>query len=469
MENEFDIKNFITERDNVLIAPAGFGKTHTIKECLKHTEGRQLILTHTQAGVASIKDKLQKENVSKEKYELRTITSFTGEYVFSFYHLNNVPDEADDNYYEFIIDNAIRLFSSKLVQEILKFSYSGIFVDEYQDCTEKQHKLILILANIIPTHILGDPLQGIFNFNKKDKLVDLNNASQMGRFKNISKLKMPYRWINSGKRDLGEDILKIRNKLESNLEIDFLEYSSIEFKKGTYFDNYKYIFNVLESNKNVLVVDPASRKMGTRKMFVVAFKHIVSLIEAFDGRDFYRFAKLLDNENNLEFKDILYEIIVTLFSKLDNWYNKTTKEFKKKTNPQEEEQLVKIKQIINKIEENCSLIDIKNLILEIKNLEGVNCARRDLLNSLIKSIEEANNLDITVLEAMRRNRNSMRIVGRKMYGKFIGTTLLTKGLEFDVVIILDVNKFNDCKNLYVALSRCTTRLIVLGESSKINF
>jgi DNA helicase-2/ATP-dependent DNA helicase PcrA len=63
----------------------------------------------------------------------------------------------------------------------------------------------------------------------------------------------------------------------------------------------------------------------------------------------------------------------------------------------------------------------------------------------------------------------MRTVGRKMYGKFIGTTLLTKGLEFDVVIILDVNKFNDCKNLYVALSRCTTRLIVLGGSSKISF
>lgn len=95
--------------------------------------------------------------------------------------------------------------------------------------------------------------------------------------------------------------------------------------------------------------------------------------------------------------------------------------------------------------------------------------RRDLFNSVVRSIEEAYNSEITVLEAMKRNRNSMRMVGRKIYGKFIGTTLLTKGLEFDVVIVLDVNKFNDCKNLYVALSRCTTRLIVLGGSSKISF
>jgi len=469
MEDDFDVKNFIEERDNVLIAPAGFGKTHTIKECLKYTEGRQLILTHTQAGVASIKDKLQKESVSKEKYEVRTIASFTGEYVFSFYHLDDAPDEADDNYYEFIKNNAIRLFSSKLVQDILKLSYSGIFVDEYQDCNEKQHDLILILASIIPTHILGDPLQGIFNFDKKDKLVDLNNVFQMGRFKKRKELKVPHRWINSGKRELGEDILKIRNKLELNLEVDFLDYSSIEFKEGSYNDYYGYIINILKNNKNVLVIDPVSYSQIISKRFVVAFKYLVSLIESFDNQDFYKFAKLFDNQEDLESKEVLHKFIVSIFSNLDNWYDKKNKKFKIKKDSNKEKQLTKIKKIIVELKSNYSLIGIKNLILEIKNLEGVNCVRRDLLNSLIRSIEEANNLDITVLEAMRRNRNNMRTVGRKMYGKFIGTTLLTKGLEFDVVIILDVNKFNDCKNLYVALSRCTTRLIVLGGSSKISF
>jgi DNA helicase-2/ATP-dependent DNA helicase PcrA len=62
----------------------------------------------------------------------------------------------------------------------------------------------------------------------------------------------------------------------------------------------------------------------------------------------------------------------------------------------------------------------------------------------------------------------MRKVGRKMYGKYVGTTLLTKGLEFDTVIILEAEKFPDPKNLYVAISRCSKRLIVLAQNSKLS-
>ncbi|MFV1977526.1 MAG: hypothetical protein ACC651_17435 [Candidatus Scalindua sp.] len=44
-------------------------------------------------------------------------------------------------------------------------------------------------------------------------------------------------------------------------------------------------------------------------------------------------------------------------------------------------------------------------------------------------------------------------MGRKIKGKCIGTTLLTKGLEFDTVAILNARKFDCPKNLYVALTR----------------
>ena len=46
----------------------------------------------------------------------------------------------------------------------------------------------------------------------------------------------------------------------------------------------------------------------------------------------------------------------------------------------------------------------------------------------------------TILERMTQNRNKVRIVGRKVDGKCIGTTLLTKGLEFEDVISIPLQQ-----------------------------
>ena len=54
----FDINEFVSKPKSLLIAPAGYGKTHTIAECLKYTAGSQLVLTHTHAGGASLTEKL---------------------------------------------------------------------------------------------------------------------------------------------------------------------------------------------------------------------------------------------------------------------------------------------------------------------------------------------------------------------------------------------------------------------------
>lgn len=60
---------------------------------------------------------------------------------------------------------------------------------------------------------------------------------------------------------------------------------------------------------------------------------------------------------------------------------------------------------------------------------------------------------------MAANRNITRRVGRKLYGKSIGTTLLTKGLECDTVVLLEEEPF-DFKNQYVALTRGSKQVFV---------
>ena len=63
------------------------------------------------------------------------------------------------------------------------------------------------------------------------------------------------------------------------------------------------------------------------------------------------------------------------------------------------------------------------------------------------------------------HRNRVRIIGRKVEGKCIGTTLLTKGLEFEDVIIIDAHKIKDVNNLYVALTRASKRLFIYSSSA----
>ena len=67
-----------------IIAPAGHGKTEMIAEIVKYAEGKQLLLTHTNAGVDAIEKRLQKRKVSKEKYTVTTIAAFCIKWCVSY-------------------------------------------------------------------------------------------------------------------------------------------------------------------------------------------------------------------------------------------------------------------------------------------------------------------------------------------------------------------------------------------------
>lgn len=68
--NDFTAKGYV-------IAPAGYGKTHLIAMAVKVASKRQLILTHTFAGVNSIKTKMTALGVPSSKYQIDTIASWS--------------------------------------------------------------------------------------------------------------------------------------------------------------------------------------------------------------------------------------------------------------------------------------------------------------------------------------------------------------------------------------------------------
>ena len=59
-----------------VVAPAGYGKTHLIAESTARSAGRQLILTHTYAGVNALRRKMRCLGVSDRFYRIDTIASW---------------------------------------------------------------------------------------------------------------------------------------------------------------------------------------------------------------------------------------------------------------------------------------------------------------------------------------------------------------------------------------------------------
>ena len=127
-----------------------------------------------------------------------------------------------------------------------------------------------------------------------------------------------------------------------------------------------------------------------------------------------------------------------------------------------------IKQKLETLRQQLSYSIIARLLEDIKRLPGIKCYRKELFSSLCRVLEEAEEDNISVHEAMLNKRNTIRRMGRRVYGRCIGTTLLTKGLEFDAVLIVDAHKFTCPKNLYVAFTRASKRLIVFSKSNLLD-
>ena len=90
---------------------------------------------------------------------------------------------------------------------MLAASYARLIVDEYQDCSIRQHALVAFAAKSLPTAVLGDPMQAIFGFGGDD-LADWED-DVCEHFPLAGELATPWRWINAGTEALGEWLFEV--------------------------------------------------------------------------------------------------------------------------------------------------------------------------------------------------------------------------------------------------------------------
>ena len=95
--------------------------------------------------------------------------------------------------------------------------------------------------------------------------------------------------------------------------------------------------------------------------------------------------------------------------------------------------------------------------------------RADVLSSILLCLKEARENGVTILDAMKNHKNRIRRMGRKIEGHCIGTTLLTKGLEFDTVVLIEADKMKSSKDFYVAISRASRELHIFTTTETLRF
>jgi hypothetical protein len=105
-----------------------------------------------------------------------------------------------------------------------------------------------------------------------------------------------------------------------------------------------------------------------------------------------------------------------------------------------------------------------NLLVEIGKESGVRAHRPAVLRACIKALGTCNGAGgASFYEAAIRAREQNRMIGRPLAKRTVGSTLLLKGLEADVSVILDAADL-DAQNLYVAITRGSKALVVCSAS-----
>jgi DNA helicase-2/ATP-dependent DNA helicase PcrA len=198
----------------------------------------------------------------------------------------------------------------------------------------------------------------------------------------------------------------------------------------------------------------------------IDFTGALTLLEAIDDKMFYSLARNADQliagmpRIHKKIKRLKTDILEKFFaaSTLEHWVKETA--WVKKTKEPDKIASDKVRTLFESFFEAPGPAKLSSILLEVKKTLNVKNKREEVFRSFRSALKSAASENITVYEAMKRNRNIIRRAGRKVLGKCIGTTLLTKGLEFDTVVIIDAHKFTCPKHLYVALTRCCKNLII---------
>lgn len=450
-------------------APAGCGKTHLIAEALARHRGSKpiLILTHTNAGVSALRGRLGRAGAAARSYRLSTIDGWAMRLISTFPRRSGLNMDVAHlprtrTNYPQIREAASRLLEGGHVNDILAASYARLIVDEYQDCSIRQHAVVAHAAGILPTCVLGDPLQAIFGFGG-DQLAKWDD-DVCTRFPLVGELDVPWRWINAGERPLGRWLLEVRGQLLLGAPIDLTTAPAavtwVELDGSQDHQRRLYAARVRPPNQGSVLIIGDSTNPGSQQQFASQTPGAVT-VEAVELRDLVELAENLD----LDAPDALTRVATFAQSVIRNVgaadLLKRVASLTRETARNPPNDVEKAALAFVRAPSHRAVIA---LLSEICRQTGATAHRPAVLRACIKALELCGGTKgPSFHEAAIRVREQNRMVGRPLPRRAVGSTLLLKGLEAEVAVILNADLL-DRHNLYVAMTRGSRGLTVCSRT-----
>jgi hypothetical protein len=462
--NDFTAKGYV-------IAPAGYGKTHLITMAVKAASKRQLILTHTFAGVNSIKTKMTALGVPSSKYQIDTIASWSLRLCLAYPKTSGWKVEhPTSKQWNKLYESCTGLLGKQFVRRVVAATYAGVYVDEYQDCSDLQHSLVCAFGEFLPCRILGDPMQAIFDFGVDEgKPVDWA-VSVYPTFTCLGQLETPWRWTTTGDPKLGAWLKKARETLEQGQKIDILNglpecvkraYTTPEFLAAK---QYNSLMSLLGHNDSVIALYGGDQKSKNKTHdLALRLAGRFSSIEEVEGKALHSFVKKLVAAKTTKAGFLL---AVGFAKKCFTGVAKALTAGTQKGEIAKQSKATKYPLVLhaaNAYLDSPTSAHLKAFFMALKANPETSAYRRDLLYRFLNVLKiHIDGAGATLTEAANLYQRDMRHTGRPIsHRKLIGTTLLVKGLEYDHAVILDADAL-DAKDLYVAMTRGSKSLTIIS-------
>lgn len=462
-----------------VVAPAGYGKTHLIAESTALSSGRQLILTHTHAGVTALRGKMHRLGVSDQLYHVDTIASWALRLSLSYSATSGWVEErpASSERWNALYDACAHLLDQAFVRRIVRASYSGLYVDEYQDCSVTQHGIVTCLARDLPVRVLGDPLQGIFDFDGQESVNWERDVES--RFECLGTLDVPHRWMQAGANELGEWLARVRSCLELNQPIDLtvnppaglrFEQSDVDPHALTQSQGNTCRYFECDSGHTVIAIHKGSQEYKAKcHRLSRNLAGRFSSIEEVEGKELFVFINKLDRAPSVaaqlvEGIDLAKKCMTAIDANLSAGTRRGERvAIRANTrNPD-------VVRYANRYLDVPSSAALAEFLRALVQTNQVRVFRLDLLNRVLGVLSKhAQNTALSLVKTAENYQREFRYKGRSVgRRKLIGTTLLVKGLEFDHSIVLDAQSLRT-KELYVALTRGARSLTIISANTVLN-
>lgn len=462
--------NLFAHTRGLVVAPAGCGKTQAIVDALRAHDGPPvLVLTHTNAGVGALRDRLKAASVPISRFRLATLDGWCLRMVAAFPALSGLMlDRSRAVDYPALRRAAFQLLTGDALDGPLRATYSRLVIDEHQDCSCDQHAVVVALAARLPTIVLGDPLQRIFDFRVGD-LPDWDSVVAVD-FPVVATFNTPWRWNNAGEPAFGQWVLDARNDLLGGRHLDLsVAPPNIRWvQKGP---DATAIAQVQRNTvaalrpaagEGLLVIGDAKNR-DARSRFARGAAGM-TVVEPVDLNEMIAAAAQIDAATGLTRLAKVLSFARETMTGVDT--EAIAKRLESLTSGKARTEPTACETACLACTDDDSFTAMAT-VLEALPMAGRRVFRRQMHSAMVEALRRAALRKIDLYDAAVSVREQHRAAGRQMPKRAVGSTLLLKGLEADHAVILDADEMN-ARHLYVALSRASRSLTIISASQTLS-